>query len=238
MSFLDVFTATWCRIWYRLDDDLSGDLDLARCAPHAVGSPPEWILDAWSNAGHESTFQLGWRPHPVDGYNVAWSEFAIERGICPGQPFLVHVEEPTWRKTSWEYDEWDCDFEWEILERAPRDPAKAAKAWSRFFLRRAEDRRTIRRGLEDRKFLAETDVSAMYIRHDVYWHGPYGDGYPPDGIIVELASRHHGGHWLAQGRCHEARVDRTEKAWKELEVQVALRLPHLDPGILRSLPTR
>lgn len=61
----------------------------------------------------------------------SWVEWGIQNGISPGQPFLIGFLKPVWSRTSYEYDEWDADYHWELIRALPCKQTSAGKAWEK-----------------------------------------------------------------------------------------------------------
>lgn len=230
IGLVDIFRPESCRVWLRLDDDCRGDLDLRRVRGQHIGTPPDWFTEECSESGLESAIHPQW--HPDGG---TWAMFGLEMGICPGQPFLVEIDAPRWYRCSYEYDEWDVEWQWELLDREPRTSEKAARIWADFYVRRREILTAQRQASADRRLKAETDRAAMEVRMGVFWHrGFYDECAPPDGISARLTSTH--GDLGIQGRAHGDNAH--ERAMEELAIRASLALPHLTPQFIRSLPRR
>lgn len=115
-----------CLLWYRLAlcPDLGPDgfrfvpLSFGRLLDgddevwghEAVGDRPDWLEDvedidlSWSHLG------LGHERH------LAW---ALKRGLLPEQPFLLHIAEPVWYRSSYEYEEYDYDCKITFVRALP-----------------------------------------------------------------------------------------------------------------------
>lgn len=229
-DLVDFYSEAGVRVWLRLDDDCRGDLDIVRIRGPRVGTPPEWFTEECSNSGLDMVLRAQWRADTCDDRAV----WAVEQGLCPGQPFLVAIDPPHWYRCSYEYEEYDVEWSWELLDRMPRTAERAARAWASFYVRRREICEAQRAEADARRLKSETDLSAMYISTDVYWHGYYDECAPPDGTIIRLRSQH--GALYIDGRAHG--TDRERRAWEDLVRSAVLRLPHLTPEIIRALPRR
>jgi hypothetical protein len=229
-ELVDLYNAEGVRVWLRLDDDCRGDLDIRRIRGPHLGTPPEWFTEECSESRLESVIHPQWRP---DG--GTWATWALEHGLCPGQPFLVEIDAPRLYRCSYEYDEWDVEWTWDLLDVVPRSPERAARIWADFYVRRREILEAQRQDAADRRLKSETDRAAMFISTGVYWHSRYYDECsPPDGEIVRLLSKHGALH--IEGRAHGERAQ--ERAWDDLVRRAVLRLPHLTPQFIRELPRR
>jgi hypothetical protein len=120
----DFVIETTVYLWLRLEYRGGLELQLAPCGTHwAEGqTPPDWYVQ---DGGDYllTPFECG--HHAGDR-----AQWGLERGLAPGQPFLVEIKEPTWHRTSYEYDEWDQEIEGRIVRALPRTAGAAAKAWT------------------------------------------------------------------------------------------------------------
>jgi hypothetical protein len=137
------------------------DLEVQECADDSIGTSPEWL-----DGDRDFESIMGYRHAAYDDeseFAGGWVQWGIESGIGPGQPFCIEVYPPTWHKTSYEYDEWDCEWEWNVVRVMPRSPRGSAASWGRFF-------ESVRRGIERKeravrrvKARRYADTSKLYI---------------------------------------------------------------------------
>lgn len=226
-DLVDLYNEDGVRVWLRLDDDCRGDLDIRLVRGPRIGTPPGWFTEECSSSGLDMVLHAQWRPDTRDDRAV----WAIERGLCPGQPFLVAIDPPRWYRCSYEYEEYDVEWTWDILDVVPRTPARAARAWAGFFERRGGHILDQEMRRHEQRRLAATDRAAMYVFRTMYWSRSYG---PPDGHIVRLTSRH--GDLGIEGRATGKGARKL--AFEEMLRRAGLALPHLDPDFIRSLPVR
>lgn len=118
----DVFIGRTAYVWYRLlPGGLHGSLEGERFSNDTLGEAPAW-LEEYDDVWYEL----------ASGYNHnAAALFALENGLSPGQPFLLQLGEPRWYKSSYEYDEYDVEYDVEIVRALPRDPLKAIQSLER-----------------------------------------------------------------------------------------------------------
>jgi hypothetical protein len=164
-------------VWYRFHTNGCHDLVPVPYEAPVIGSPPDW----WEEHGGDLAEMLGLNVFDhyieLDGlsFRYAWLYWAVEHGIAPGQLFQVAIEEPQWHKTSYEYDEWDIEWQSELLGTVPIAPAAAARRWGRF-LRELGRRRTLALyQYNEDTLLIQRDTGAMYVRrHSYFRDGIFG----------------------------------------------------------------
>ncbi len=241
--FVNVYAQPVCYIWLHVVRDYM-DLTVEPYTADTFGAAPEWFHYEMDNTSWPDVISPERKNRwETDDFTGTWNDWALAEGLCPGQPFLVEFKKPCWSKSGYEYEEWDVEYYWEIVARASHSPKQAARAWDQWIKRCSDDRRARRRQAARDKHKREHDVSAMYIRYDSFWIDRYGDDYPPDGYIVGLWTTHGGGQ-IASGRSparswpREETHPSQEHAWMDLLADIAKRLAHLDPAVIRKLPTR
>jgi hypothetical protein len=210
------------------------DLDLRSASIAMIGTATEWLSDELSHDGFDGIIHTPWLhielPDGIE-FNVGGLHLAASLGLAPGQPFLVEIEPPRSYRTSYEYDEWDVEWTWEIVRRIPWSTEQAGRSWLRT-MEQVERRRErhVRRTLAERE-LRRTDVAAMYIHRDVYWPNGQSEWTAPKGIIARLTSRR--GHaWMVEGRDDQGRWEWAREA---MIANARKKLPHLSEETLRGL---
>ena len=225
-----------CYIWLRLVED-GYDLEVEACADDSGDDYPEWL--------DYELESMGW--DFLDGMADKWgfdndfgryAQWALENGIAPFQPFRIVVWEPRWYKSSYEYDEWDREVDWEIQKIIPISDWDAARRWEHLMMER---RRFIQARDHHRAWLKnqfETRIHNWYIVTDVYG-GSY-DGWPRGiryGIRCQFNDNEGRHHWtqLAEGRSDEG--DHKE-ALNKLVACALERYPHVTEEHIRGLRKR
>lgn len=236
---VNVFLHTNVWVWHRFCFDGLSDL-----YPIAIGDVPEvgaepdwWSMTSFDEISgiykYTQANRLG-----KHNYSYTWLQFAMEQGIAPGQAFLLSVDTPQgYRSYEGEYDE---DWSWEIVERAPLPRAVAAKRWAQVWRQRTLRQYMEMRACQEAEALALRDVSSMYITKTHYQTSR--DTYspsPPRGIRLTLhtSRREFGAHLNqiapacdAAGNVHRA-MDQLIKNATEVS-------PYLSPEIIEGLPVK
>lgn len=247
---VNVYSQPVCYIWLKVVRD---GLDLGVEAEHDVetfGEVPEWYAFEMDSTDWESVIGPEWKSRTDESnFTGTWNDWALQEGFSPGQRFLIEFKHPRWYRCSWEYEEYDVEYYWDIVLREPRTPKQAIRAWKQWRKVCEEAREGCRLARAAQTYKRQHDVDAMYIQHDSFWsQGYYDDCSPPDGYIVRLCSSH-GGGGIAEGRSptyderykrrdSEPMVPSRERAWEALIADVQKRLPHLDVEVIRKLSTR
>jgi hypothetical protein len=113
--------------WYRLV--YTYKLEPQRIGPKVQGNLPKWVTDYDDgDYGEDYETQLD---SLVDYDRLAWFRWGKENNISPGQPFLIRMGEPHEYRCSYEYNEWDVDYEVELIKAVPKDPVAAQRSWAR-----------------------------------------------------------------------------------------------------------
>jgi len=241
---VNIYSQAACYIWLQIvrdGVDLSVEPDLGAAA---FGTVPEWYAFEMDNTDWASVISPEWKScAETSNFTGTWNDWALQEGFCPGQRFLVEFKQPRWYKCSYEYDEYDVEYYWDIVLRESRTPKQAIRAWEQWRKVCEEDRIAIRKQRDAREHKRKHDVAALFISYDVFWSSYYGDGYPPDGYIVRLMTKHGGS--IAEGRSpnyderykrDDERIEPTrERAWDDLIANVQKHLPHLDVEAIRKL---
>jgi hypothetical protein len=105
-------------VWLRVGS-VSRDLEIREVRTQSLGCRPDWLdIEVGEN---------GWADI-LDAHDEV--EWALREGLCPRQCFKVRVRF-RWFRSGGYYDpeEWDCDIDWEIVEREPIGALEAARRW-------------------------------------------------------------------------------------------------------------
>lgn len=222
---VDLNTPTRIYRWYKLVHEWGDDLLFESCAVEALGKLPAWV-EHNDETDIEDMIGVDWCPQRI----LHWG---LENGLAPGQPFLICIDEPRWYKSGgYEYEEWDCEWDAEIVRVMPRDPRSAARSWARIM----EVGRRHREDMERRKqatyqlqmrCLKDLHISATHFFTERY----YDDMAFPTGLRLTLYSKRqlHGvnGHTpLASG---ESRKGEHQEAFDDLVTSTLKHHPDLIP---------
>lgn len=171
-------------VWFRLEidgDDLGFD---ALRAHKVIGDEPSW-MEEYRDCGVETALDV--HRGRENGGVLLW---ALEQGIAPGQRFWVCVREPTWVEGSYEYpDEYDIEWDAEVVYREPWSDKRAANAWERAIKSIRESRQAIADFHRAERAIQRSDVSAMFLHSDVYFapgQCPSDDMEMPAGVRCSL----------------------------------------------------
>ena len=236
-----IYAPNYVRVWLAFD---SKGFDLEEVSEDSVGldAPPEWY--------GRDVLESGW-DHILGVYNCwpdGWSrelDWMLKHGIAPGQPFLVHMATPHWHKCSYEYEEYDCEFDWEILRVAPlRRPSNLADRLERA----VQDEKVFRSGMKKRqealRIAQRMAVQSMYLKLDVYFapgQRPSDDMEMPSGVRFILCSdaalpkERPSYAQLVSGEDHNGDH---KKAMDALVEKALKELPGLTEERIRSMPRR
>lgn len=192
----DVFIGNSAYVWYRLIPCGGGDVEPERYDGASIGEPQTW----WEEYEDTSNFWYGMTGSRWDG--TRGLSFGLEAGIAPGQPFLMQFGPPHWYKSGYEVEEWDCEYDYEIVRVRPQDPLKSARSFEKAFenVRRFNEAKKAYN--EKLEALQRKDIKSMFILQDLFYVGGFVDEMsPPTGRRVYLQTsitrlpgdRHHGG---------------------------------------------
>jgi hypothetical protein len=240
--YTDVLLPTAVRVWYRLHADGCRDLHQVSCAHDSVGAAPEW----WEEGDLETAVALNRLTCrvKVGGFEVhhPWLRWALRNGIAPGQAFLVGIPEPIYSGDGEDYDE---EWEYVVLERAPSNSAAIQRRWEVFSHRLAMHRALAAASYFRGIHLVQADTGAMYLRHTNY--RPSSDTYGfPRGVLLSLCTsrREHidylgyavsDGYQLASGRDDRGGTDTAMARLIEVACE---RYPALSPQVIQSMRVR
>ena len=236
-----------CLVWVVAEPSMSRPYwDLAiRLAPVAaeIGQKPEWWDDFACKEGYTDAADFLDIPSMDFGVKnpakvMTW---LMQQGIAPGQPFQVAVAMPYWYRCSYEYDEYEENKYAELVTIAPLDLEEGRRRWAWFLHHRERAIAAFDRRMAAERERAATDVGAMSVRKDWFYHGDPQFGRL-GGYIALLYSRH-GNRLLAEGRddVESWTRDRTptwDAALERLIASAVERIPTLTPEIIRALPVR
>jgi hypothetical protein len=112
---------------YTLEDE--DDLRVEEIGCDCLGETPEWLDQELSNDGWNGIFGFdSWQR-----VSSAWSyltEWALGEGIAPDQPFCIRLYPPRYvRCGGYDCEEWDVEWDWEVVKVAPWSQKRAADAW-------------------------------------------------------------------------------------------------------------
>lgn len=207
----------------------------------SVGEMPKWYDDV-TELGWDSVLGvLGYGGFEWPG-EMSWG---IAHGIAPEQPFLVHHDKTRWYRCSYEYEEYDCDHNWEILRIAPLAPSVVLKRWERDLKSEVSFQKAKRERAERERFLTRTDTKAMFISEQWYWgHGYYDEMSPPSSLRYSLCSsaslekqpQVYRRHITATLVSAEDVEGRRERAMDNLVQNALKELPGIEEKFIRALP--
>jgi len=183
---------------------------------------PEWYDHEMENSGWEG----------ILGSEHREPNWAIEEGIAPEQPFLLRIATPEYYRCSYEYDEWDVNWDWEIFYVTQLDPQEAANRWEAWLVGEEGPRELspYEQEQDELEELRLTDLAKLYVRAETYDYGGYHDRQM--GYRVELCSKHEciiGNEATARPQIIEKRVQSESLpiAFDELLEQVEKEQPSL-----------
>jgi hypothetical protein len=168
-----------CYLWLRYVPGWP-DLEIEEYFNDSMGKRPEWLEDEINNSGLSMIVDLPWH-HTM--------EWVMANGLSPGQPFCIEVYPPHWSKVSYEYNEWDCDWYWDIVRIMPKSPQSAASSWERYLAAVRRDEEKLESARERVRLKRLRDPKALYLKWEGYWPHYYDDA-PPGGVRVYLCSDH------------------------------------------------
>lgn len=110
----------------------------------------EWLQEEISQIGWESLLDLcDYNRRTEDGHHFEVIQWALECGIAPEQPFLVRIDIPYGYRCSYEYDEWETDYNYEIISVQPLSTKETAKRWKKVVKAMADDRKATETPVEN-----------------------------------------------------------------------------------------
>lgn len=220
---IDEWYPTECYLWYTIMED-GPDWEFDPAGEGHIGEPRDWIDDidiAMDLRGNYSQVL----------------DMALHEGLSPEQLFLVHITRPHWYRSSWEYVEYDMDYDLQIIRREPHEIGP--RGFERAVVEVFEWRKAMERLKEDRVRARWAMTERMYLKWEPYW--PHWDswGYPR-GLRAALVTtlfcpdepEKHVTQWLATGCSDEGS---REEALSKLAEKVRERRPDLTVERLQEL---
>lgn len=235
---VDIYTLTYIRIWLALQNG-----SVESVCDDSVGEVPEWYGRDVIETGWDSILGV------LGCGSMEWASdltWLLAYGIAPDQPFLVHLDTPRWYKSGgYEYPaEWDCDFNWEIVQVAPLAPSVVTERWAHAVRDEKSDREYMRRHRAELEYLQRTDVKSMFIKCESYF-GPgqssYDDMVMPRGLRYMLCSdaalpkEPRSFAYLVSGESDDGDRDR---AFAQLLENAKKKLPGLPEETIRTMSRR
>ena len=217
-----------CFIWLKLVRD-GWDLDLEEATDTGeFGVQPEWLDRDVRETGWDTVIGPAYKPFDPSKpgaslFTGTWNDYALVLGVAPNQPFLVQIAQPRWHKCSYEYEEWEAEYDWEVIVRDPRSPRQALQAWNSWRRTCIGNRAESRSRHEFEDFQRTYDIAGMYLKIDCT---RYNEKF------VRLYSDH-GNVVIASGQ-----AEFENDAWQAIRDDIKKRLPHLPEGILDQLPRK
>lgn len=195
------------------------------------------IMETWQRHLEDLNFDTMMDISFDDCSHLKW---AMENGILPRQPFLICVTAPRWFRSSWEYQEYDFDFEAMIVDRLP--PDSTARDIARFLDETARCKAILAHERDELADIRRADVDRMFIYQEWYFADRHIDEMSmPNGVRLKLCSSwathedSKSGHWpLSSGESDEGD---NQKAMTRLRERVAAELPHVVER-LEKMPLR
>ena len=168
------------RIWCRLVHG-GFDLEVEECGTY-VNARGEKLDNEIRETGIEYLLGCSHLSRPTGygwDFGIGRTQWALETGIAPTQPFLVEIDEPHYYQSGgYEYPaEWDVDIGWEIVHLAPWKPEQILKAWDRWL---KEQNATFAKVAEDQRQLLESqkEPKGLYLVQFRHPSDCDSDGWP------------------------------------------------------------
>lgn len=183
---VDVFIGNTAYVWYRLLQFTGdADLDIERYNGDSLGEPQTWFEE------YEDTMNFWYDLTGSCRDGTRGIDFALKHSIPPGTPFLMQFGPPRWYRSSYEYDEWDAEYHYDIVRVLPRDPLNGMRSILRAYrIKYGHDIARVRRNARLRE-LQRSDRKAMFIEQDLYYTNGYCTSWDrPEGRRVSLCSTH------------------------------------------------
>lgn len=239
-KLIDKFDALECSVWLALVEEGGEHLYLERVGDEEVGEMPRWLECELDVDGWDMLPGLG------DSYAVGFNGYArwgLKNGIAPYQPFLVWFERPRYYRCSYEYDEWDADWTWDIKEVLPISDFDAERRWEHYLRDRfiAEEMMTHEASYWEHQHRIRVDCMAIHTevltsyRNDM--HSPNGIRLTIRSSITDWRGGWHTADLLeASVREHNSSYeDHKAKAMTLLVEKAKEKLPHLTETQIRNM---
>jgi hypothetical protein len=181
--------------WYRLVPD-GEDLGLDEYHNSEVGVPPKWFVEQ-DTLDVETALGVGRQSAEYKGrhFQEGWIIWALEHGICQGQPFLVQIDEERWYRSGGEYDEWDSEQDAVVVYKIPLRPKRILKSWEKTLKETLAHRERVVKAQARLKRLQLEDTKALLVKTERYHVGEFyyddmGSNQNGKGLSVTLYSEH------------------------------------------------
>jgi hypothetical protein len=233
---VDVWTPHWARVWVQLVPDYT-DLEREECGEESIGEPTGSFQHERDNEGIRS-----WLRQPDGGYTnigrfewwMSWAHWALQEGIAPRQPFLVHLHEPyyskSWTDCGYEYD---CDCDWYLVRVEHRQPSVALRYWSRWLEGTQKIFAADMKDAEAQEAKVWSDEKALEVHSSWFWSNYYDEMSPPDRLRLTLRSKHSGK--FVHGQIASAEASDWAEAYKKLAAEAQKHFPDLTEERLRNM---
>lgn len=188
------------------EDDLAPFWKLLRFGIPKPAFGPDWIECELSESGFENIFDYNWSTvYEEDGhrFHTFWTTWALQNGIAPGQKFLVRVDPPNTYRSSYEYDEWDVEWGYDIVWIEPLPTGWVWRRWRSFLDKVKLNRELTKREAASLRRRQRTDISAMKITVSRYPK----PNVLQRGVKLSLYSTHGHHHDLANAKDDEGKSD-------------------------------
>lgn len=230
-------------VWMVLEA-YGSDLELMQLPVDTVGDFSEVLKEEISAAGVEALLSCSFRmiAKYEDSFLWSWTQFALLKGIAPGQPFLIEVGEPTYTQDY--YGECDMELRSRVVKVLPWPQDRVAAAWVSHL---TEYDRCMAATVAERAKVARErieKVEFMGLKYSLYFapdQSALDDMEMPGGIRTILYSRWNGeGQPLWDAPLHSCEDDngKLEVAKQRLKDWVLSEHPHITAEIFDKLPIR
>ena len=228
----NVFLEDVAFVWLQMEFDYRGDLKPRSIAENVVGTPPGWLEEYTEFGTYDLFGQLtgGMMTRGPLSFYLSGAYWAMTQGLAPKQPFLVQLKKPHHYRCSWEYEEYDVEFESILVRALPVEPREAARRWDRFLKRTRAYQRLALRDHQKKMRRMVNDVKAMHVGVCFFHRFDYDEMSPPDQCRVTLHSRHGGMLGSVEG-------EDWEQALQQLAVDVEQK-HNISKNVVLKLPVR
>lgn len=208
-------------VWHQFEED-GHDLCLTKLEEDSVGEEPDW----WSEDLDENI------DYPLFSYTGGADrlKWAMERGVIHEQPFCIHITKPEWYRSSYEYEEYDMDYDINIVRIGK--PRRSLSDFERVLGDIIEYPALVEKRHQENQKARWANIKRMYIQCSLYFTSgqSYCEMSMPNGVSYKLYStladvdnpKYFMPHFLAEGRSDSGDHD---KAFLDLQVEVAREHP-------------
>jgi hypothetical protein len=213
------------------------DLGPTPCDPdEEVGEVPEWWLQT---DDLDEVLGMHMSPRIAFGTGESWipyTQWALENGIAPGQPFQLEIDLPTVHRSGWETIEYDVEWQFIVVQVQPLPAVRAAQRWARHFRKLAASSELDRRESIERREHLLRNTGAMTVRRELFIGTWSGSG--KDRTRFTLYGPRNA--YIASGECE----DGDKEAEKSTYAQVAFdrmvkdaceKSPYLNPEVIHDI---